>query len=387
MTQRKDNEVAIVGGGVGGISAALALGKRGIGSTVFEKVTSRGKIDRGDVIHQSSYELLAGLGAEPFLEARDPVRFTKFAILDNSGECIFSTELDKDVRPGSVFTAIRHPQIVEALEEAALETGLVRVNRGDPCIDLRFQGQRVVGVDTRSGSYSADLTIIANGAMSALRDRYFGKPKFHEYPVHSLNTTCRLIPRFSEAGYYVVGKKGVLIMVPLPNDLMRIGIQMRPEGQKIQYDADTLRNMIIERLSNFPVDEFELNSCHDYLIRKSLAAEWHRPGAVLLGDSAHTTHPVGGQGMNLALQDADLLARALAEQGPRSEARIDHACEHYARARRRQVSKVLRRSLARGVIGETDNATAIMMRELFLKFANRSKLIKKMVFDKVIDVK
>ncbi len=109
------------------------------------------------------------------------------------------------------------------------------------------------------------------------------------------------------------------------------------------------------------------------------------PGAALVGDAAHTVHPVGGQGMNLAFQDAELLADLLGHAQGRADL-LDEATRLYSDGRRRQVKRVLHLTHVMGLIGSLESLPLIRAREMFLRLFNRTRLLKKLFVQRIIDV-
>lgn len=380
--------VAIVGGGVAGLAVANAFAFHRIPSVVIEKTPCPGEVDRGDVLHHSSVTLIKKWHIEDVLAKHGPLRITSFRILKDTGDELFHCDLSQDLEEETFLTVLKHPEIERFLEEGARRTGLVDVRRHETCIDLLTNDGSVVGVRTNRGEYHAALTVLANGARSDLRDRYFGRPSYYDYPVSFYNACFRQLPQYARSGYYVLGDSGVLIMVPLPQNEMRIGVQYHrgDAGQSISK-AKALE-LIGARLRTLPLDSLEYVSSHVYRVFKSLSRRWSISGAVLAGDAAHTTHPAGGQGMNLAFQDADSLAELLADHGGLdSSAAREDACNQYGVQRCQEVRKVLRRTHVMGLMGGIRSRLFVRARECVLKCANRTQPLKRAVFRKIVEVR
>src|SRR5262249_34236149 len=152
------------------------------------------------------------------------------------------------------FTVLRHPDIERMLEEAALNTGFVSVQRGTTCSDLIEARGRIVGVRTSKGSVEAELTVIAGGAQSTLRDRYFEGRDYYKYPSSFFNARFKLVEDFADAGFYILGTKGVMIIAPLPNGEMRIAIQQRQSCKEEKVSHRNVIKVIGQRLRTFPID-------------------------------------------------------------------------------------------------------------------------------------
>lgn len=374
-----DAPVLIVGGGIAGLAAANALAVRGYHAVVFEKTATPGDVDRGDVIHSSSLAFFDRWKALDVLREAHPLTIERFRILDGEGREIFSIDLRRELDPPAALTVLRHPDIERVLERAARRSGRVTVHRGVPVSDLLMRDGRVIGVSTKHGPFGGAFVVIADGAFSKIRDRHFGRRELLEYPVSFLNLRCRQIERFADSAYYVLSKRGVMIMVPLPGAEMRVGL-MFARGERLRVPE--AMDLVAARLSTFPRGSLEVIDATVYRLSRSLSDAFWIPGAALVGDAAHTTHPVGGQGMNMAFADAELLADSIAERGP-----CDDACVRYGRMRRREVAKILARTHAMGLLGNVDHPAYVRLREAALRGANEVSSLKRWVFRRIVDVR
>lgn len=374
----KNYDVIIVGGGVAGLATANALAHKGVRSVVIEKSKAPGEVDRGDVIHQSMIDSFEKWGILDLFETHQPIRFQEFQILNNAGKRFFHIDIAKEFNNNTHFTVLKHPDIERFLEDAAIKSNKVIVNRGEVCRDLILQNGKVTGVITNKTTYNAALVVVANGARSAIRDRYFGKPNYYEYPTSFYNGCFELIPKFDNSGYYILGKKGVLILVPLPNGQMRIGVQFK-KGEKVS--SKNIKDVILERLASISKNDLNFIDGHIYRIFKSMSEKWHISGAILLGDAAHTVHPVGGQGMNLAFKDADTFAELLEEK------RFDEAGKLYEKRRMKEVEMVLKRTHIMGVLGAINNPLYVSFREKVISLASNISFFKKKIFERIIHIR
>jgi 2-polyprenyl-6-methoxyphenol hydroxylase-like FAD-dependent oxidoreductase len=384
LTTYNTNPVVIAGGGVAGLATANALASRGIRSIVLEKTSAPGTIDRGDIVHQASLALFERWGVGAVLHNYNYIEFSKFQILNNFGKCLFSIDISHDERIDAVFTSIKHPDIERLLEESAMRTGMVTVIRDTPVSDLIFEGTRVRGVKTSAGDFAGSLVVIANGARSRIRDNYFLQQVRHEYPVSFYNALFKQKNGSQKGGTYVLGSRGVMVIVPLPGDEIRIGIQQRADRSDNKITRGNVKNIIAELLTTLNVEELELVESHHYPLTMSLSNPLWIPGAVLVGDAAHTTHPVGGQGMNLAFQDAEALANALSASSAEST-RLDRACSRYSSERISKVRKILRSTHILGNMGIYEHYMWVRFREVLLTTFNKSSFVKRLVLYRIVN--
>jgi len=138
-------------------------------------------------------------------------------------------------------------------------------------------------------------------------------------------------------------------------------------------------------MGTFPIHDLEFLDGHVYRLSRSLAHTLWIPGAALVGDAAHTVHPAGGQGMNLAFQDAELLAECVSEAAARAGA-LDRGCRRYSVTRRRQVKRVLRLTHIIGLLGSIERRSLIRARESAIRLCNRSRTLKRLFVQRIIGV-
>ncbi|MEI2696204.1 MAG: NAD(P)/FAD-dependent oxidoreductase [Saprospiraceae bacterium] len=377
---RKTLKIIIVGGGVAGLSIANALASKRYKAIVLEKTKQSGEVDRGDVLHHSSMELIKKWGLYDEFLNFNPKVFYDFKILNNEGKLIFDFNLKKLIQP-TCFTVLRHKEIELFLESTAIKTGLIEIIRGETCKELIVENEIVIGVKTQHNTYFADLTIIANGAKSKFINKYFKPTSFFEYSFIFYNVCYKLISDYDNCGYYVLGDKGNMILVALPNNEMRIGIQFKKKHGISKLD---LAEIIKNRLSNFPIEKLEFLDGHIYSITNSICPKWWIKGAVIVGDAAHTVHPAGGQGMNLAFSDAETFVTVL-DKYYETEG-LDNVCDIYSKIRKKEVAKALKKTHLLGTLGEIQHPIYCFFRERFLQFCNNFLFLKQIIFKRIVNV-
>lgn len=387
MTDDATSRIAVVGGGVAGMGAALALAARGYASTVFEAARNPTDVDRGDVIHAGVHPVLESWGALQTLQARSPHHFAKFRIIDGNAKVMLHVSAPTFDETSGAFMTLRHPEITAALIETAAATGLIDVRPGERVTELVTHNDRVVGLRTADAEHRAAMTIVATGASSPLRDRHFGKPRTHQYGTAFYNACVAAVDGYDDCGYYVLGRGTVMVLVPLPHNQLRIGIQFHldhPERPTRQSFAAIVRS----QFPAFPADALldEVDTARTYVLRRAISSRLHIPGSVLLGDAAHVIHPTGGQGMNLAFRDADTLAGCVADADDRTPLSLDAAARAYVRRRARRVRRVGAWTHALGLIASSNSRLLSATTPFGLGTLNRATPIKQRMISAIATV-
>lgn len=311
---------AVVGGGPAGLVLGLLLARAGIAVTVLEKHVDFLRDFRGDTVHPTTLGLLDDLGLFDRFDQLPQSRISHVALPGPDGE---------DVRMAD-FTRLplRHPYVamvpqwdlLDLLADAAATEPNFTLLRGHEVTGVIRGGGRVNGVEYTTtdgpGLLYADLTVACDGRWSAVR-RAVGFPT-QDYPVdfdvwwYSVTTHHHLgeslLPRMKDGraaiaipreGYVQVaalGKKGT-------------DSEVRARG------IEAFRAQIAELLPSLADDVDTIASMDDVKhldVRLDRLRRWHANGVLCIGDAAHAMSPVGGVGINLAVQDAVAAARLLA---------------------------------------------------------------------------
>jgi 2-polyprenyl-6-methoxyphenol hydroxylase-like FAD-dependent oxidoreductase len=317
-TQALSARCCIVGGGPAGMVLGWLLARAGVGVVVLEKHGDFLRDFRGDTIHPSTFELMHELGVlDAFLKRpHDEVREAWATIGDEDYPVADFSHLPTRCK----FLAFM-PQW-EFLDFAADQA------RRYPAFDLRMDAEaeelieeegRVVGV-TGTGpdgrfEVRAGLVVAADGRGSRIRDRSGLKVLDIGAPIDVL---WLRLPRLESDPHRVMGRVGpgqFFIMIDR-GDYWQCGYVIAKGG------IDDLKRRGIESfradlsgLAPFLADRVGLLVSWEDVKLLTVAVNrletWHRPGLLCIGDAAHAMSPVGGVGINLAIQDAVATANLL----------------------------------------------------------------------------
>jgi 2-polyprenyl-6-methoxyphenol hydroxylase-like FAD-dependent oxidoreductase len=335
------SKVLIVGGGIGGLSSAIALRTRGIEVEVVEQnpkwdVYGVGIIQPGNAmraLHQLG--LLDEALASGF--AMDGDRF----FLAN-GTQLTDSDFPRVVGPEYPgLNGITRPRLHEILTGAVKRSG-AKVTLGHRVASLTEDatGIEVELTDGSSGRY--DLVIGADGVFSQIRTLVFPdapEPRYTGQAVWRYN-----LPRPAEVDKLTMfaGPDSKAGLVPLAPDLMYLLYIETPGGESApQLDPDSLADQLRVRLEPFAGKLAEVrDGITDpakvvYRPIETIWVEpaWQRGRVALIGDAAHATSPHVGQGAAMALEDSVVLAEELAGTDELQEAFGRFGRRRYERVR------------------------------------------------------
>lgn len=378
--------VLIIGGGVAGLSAANALASRGIASSILEQRRQYGGIDRGDVLHG---QVLPLLSSWRFFEHASPSHISTlstFQVCNSHGHALLGVDLRSIVGRDDPLLLIRHHRLEEALSACAVASGRVTIMNGSRARRLLRQNGRVTGAALEDGNeINAELTIISTGAQSPIAADAMPLGHVLNYRCSFANVLIDAIQDVPHIGRYFLSRHGTMIMVPLPEGYLRVGFQVESEQQIRDLRSNHMLGKAIQsRFLTFPSESVRLREFSVYRVARRVAPHFWVPGAVLVGDAAHTVHPAGGLGMTLAIQDAECLARewsAVFHSGRREE----EAAGVYEAARRQAAERVASRTHALGAASEWRGKASWLLRRVGLRVCGRLQFVTDMIVRRLLE--
>jgi 3-(3-hydroxy-phenyl)propionate hydroxylase len=333
--------VVVAGAGPVGLTAALALARRGVPVTVLEAHHELNSSSQASTFHPSTLELLDELGiAWPLIATGNPVQRLQYRDRKEGLIAEFDYAQIRDVT--------RFPVRVQTDQSKLTRVVLDRLRREHPEVDVRFSC-RVTAA--RPSGDEAELDINSPSGEETLRARFVvGADGAHSAVRHSLGiafegsvystrhlmitTSYDVLAHRPELApvTYLFDDEEVTALLSL-RDVWRIVFMVGDdEPDAVALDPPNLQR----RLQTFLPPERHPYAVLDARIAKlhSRTASRYREGNVLLaGDAAHLNHPLGGMGLNSGLHDAFVLAHAIADVHLTGGS--DELLTEYAEGRRR----------------------------------------------------
>jgi 2-polyprenyl-6-methoxyphenol hydroxylase-like FAD-dependent oxidoreductase len=312
----------IAGGGPAGIMLGYLLARAGIDVVVLEKHIDFFRDFRGDTIHPSTLTVMQELGLlDDFLKLQhSEVRAISVNI---SGEVVQFAELSRVPGPCKFVMFIPQWDFLNFLAERGKRFAGFRLLMETEAQTLLLEDGRVIGLRARSHgaelTIRAGLTVAADGRTSVLRQQSGCDVIEVGAPIDAL--WLRLSKKAGDQsetfGNVVAG--GILVAIDRVDYYQCALVIKKGEFEKMRSRGLEAFRQNIARIAPFLADRVnELQSWDDVkllTVGVNRLKQWHRPGLLLIGDAAHAMSPVGGVGINLAIQDAvatsNLLTAAL----------------------------------------------------------------------------
>ena len=336
-------DVGIIGAGTAGCASALFLARAGHRVTIYERVQQPGPVGAGIVLQPSGMAALAALGLLGPVLARGAV-LHELHCETPKRRAVVHLEY-ADLAPDLYGLGLHRGVLFQTLFDAARAEPGVTLRCGVGIDDLsRAPDGRNLVTDLETGRSHGphDLVLIADGARTERRDDARLKKTVKKYPwgalwfvarddAHAFHGRLHQIVNGTRRLYGLlptgVGPSGDVPLVSLfwsialkdVADFRRRGLPPWKEELRGYVPA---AGPLLDQIES--VDQLLLSEYHDVVMRP-----WHTEDVVYLGDAAHATSPQLGQGANLALVDAMVLADSIA-----SATSLTAALNNYSAARR-----------------------------------------------------
>ncbi len=331
--------ILIVGGGISGMTLAIALRRAGLQCEVVELTPEWTVPGVGISLQGATLRALGTLGTlDPCIT--QGFGYSHFIACDAQGNVTGKVDLPRLCGPDYPATIGIMRQILhDVLKDAMAETG-VPVRLGVTVTALEQSGDKVAATFTDGTHGSYDLVVGADGAFSVVRELIFGADAGPQYTGQAVwRITCARPPEV-QARHSFFGKLNKSGFNPVSQTQMYIYIvQNLPEFARLTDEE--LPKVMQAQLAEFggllgvardsvrDVSDIVYRPIHSHI----LPPPWHRGRVVLIGDAAHTTTPHLASGAGIAVEDSVVLAQELAAADDLDAALSKFMTRRYERCR------------------------------------------------------
>lgn len=323
MSESIQTDVCIVGGGPAGAMLGLLLAEQSpLNVLVLERNQAFQREFRGESISQGSVAILDELGILDGLRQQGFLQIEGLSMFDED-QRIFSVNFHDFQAKHKFIIDLPQPVLIGAILDKAQTLPNFSLHMGAACTGLVEEQEGITGVVYREPSgksitVSASVVVDASGRYTKIREMAGIQAHIQTFSRDAIWFRLPRPDNWEPHTRIKVNGQHHLIILPTYPDQLRVGINIaKGEYQKVKQEPiETFHDQVckLEPLLDGIVQQ-HIRSWKDTVLLDIFTAnvpEWSRDGLVLIGDSAHTVSPILGQGVNLAIQDAYVLAPAIA---------------------------------------------------------------------------
>ena len=357
--------ILIIGGGIGGLTTAIALSKLGIDAHVYEQTPILRAVGAGITLAanaQSALNLL-GLGAEIQSQSTPGLQG---GLRRSDSTVLVKIPANELTRGFGTVVALHRAELLELLVK---QIDPQRLHLGQSCTGIE-QSENGVAATFQSGeTVYADGLIAADGLRSGVRTRVFGSQ-----PLRCAGYTAwRTIVESNKIGNHAAlaetwGRGLRFGIVPMSrNRIYWFAVSDAPEGQ-VDPPGQT-KPKLLELFGGWhaPIAELINTANEEAILRNDIydidpLPNFAKDRVALLGDAAHAMTPNLGQGGCQAIEDAVVLAASLKSAG-----NVQQGFLHYERRRKPRTRDVVLQSRRVGMLGQASNPILCGLRDVAMR--------------------
>lgn len=384
-------QVAIVGAGMVGLSLAVALAKLGREVVVIERQHAKREIPeqtqvRVSALSAGSQAWLEELGVWALLPKSRLSPYLKMTVWDRDNGA--DIHFDASTAGMSTLGHIIENGVVEACLWQRAEALGVRIIDQVEFATPEFHEQDVTLSLSNGDIVLTQLLVAADGARSALREQAGTPMVFKDYEQHALVANIQTQHPHQQVARQAFMPGGPLALLPMAKANQVSIVWTRPplEAERLLKLDEEAFNRELTVASDSTLGTLALASQrYAFPLQMRYAERWVTQRLVLIGDAAHTIHPLAGQGANLGIGDARDLTTRLGELGTLNglwdDAELSRTLRSYQRARKAAAVQQIATMEGFHQLFRTANPLVRGIRRLGLNFVNYQPLLKQLFLD------
>ncbi|MDZ8024034.1 MAG: FAD-dependent oxidoreductase [Nostoc sp. DedQUE11] len=313
-------DCCIVGGGPAGAVLALLLARQGISVMLLETHKDFDRDFRGDTIHPSVMEIMEELGLSDRLLELPHTKIRRLSI-QTPEDSVTLADFSHLKTRYPYITMLPQVKFLELITQEAKKYPSFHLVMGANVQELITENAVIQGVRYRGGGgwheVRAILTVGADGRHSRLRNLGEFESIETSPPMDVLWFRLPRQPGDPEGGMGRFGQGHIIAMLDRGDEWQVAYVIPKGGYQKLRAAGlEELKKSIVEVVPEF---QQRIANLHDWSqvaflsVESSRVKRWYHPGLLLIGDAAHVMSPVGGVGINYAIQDAVVAANVLSK--------------------------------------------------------------------------
>jgi 2-polyprenyl-6-methoxyphenol hydroxylase-like FAD-dependent oxidoreductase len=341
-------KINIIGGGIGGLTTAIALQQKGFSVTIYEAAPVIREVGAGLWVAANAINIFERLGfADEIKNAGNQLESSMLA--DHKGKPMSKVDFKKIINSYGNGTTTIHRARLQAILMSHVEKGSIEIGKRLKKIE-NTEGS--VKVHFEDGTISeSDILIGSDGIHSVVREQIFGT-----VPLRFSNQTCwrgiakMRLENTKNAAELWGTKSGLRSSYSQINDEEVYWYITKKEKEGTKKTTSEVKNYLVNLVSEFQseIKNVLQNTDNEAIIQNDLSdltpmSSWHKGNIVLIGDAAHASTPNLGQGACQAIEDAYVLVECLAKNSNASP--ISEAFLAYEKLRMEKANFVVKTSM------------------------------------------
>jgi 2-polyprenyl-6-methoxyphenol hydroxylase-like FAD-dependent oxidoreductase len=386
-------KVLIIGGGIAGLTVAIALENKGIEVIICEQNNEIEPIGAGITLWPNA--LLALRYINPQIE--DQIKESGFMYLSGviskeNGTILFQQNFqDIFTKIGTTAVCIHRSNLINNLKNQLTSTKLLL---GKECVGYKVYDDFIEGFFSDGSKISADLIIGADGINSKIREKIKNSVKKRYSGYYAWRGLAQVNKEFIELVKTNIGEywgKGVRFgFLPISED--SIYWFATENGSKEANKPENSKKHLEKLFENwtFPIPDLVKHTSQDTILYHPIYdikpfRGWSDQRVILIGDAAHPTTPNLGQGGCIAIEDGYILAELISEishhndLSKKSAPVINDILMHFENIRFKRVKKIQTESYRIGKLGQKSNRFVINVRNVVVKILPPKMMLKRLL--------
>jgi salicylate hydroxylase len=346
----RPRRIVIIGGGIGGLAAAVALRQRGFEVHVYERASTIAEVGAGLQVGPNAVKVLYGLGLQEALFEPTNMVSIKWDDASLRHRVPLKAIATKDY--GAPYMTA-HRAHIQAMLHDALPDGVITLDAS--CIGAETHGNIAVARFADGREVEGDVVIGADGIRSAIRAQHFGadRPRFTEMMCWRCMVPIEHVPtKFGPNGsvelargeyFGWLGPNGHVICYPIgKGDVLNLFCgHVTDQWVEESWSVPSTQDELIDAYAGWNEALLGIFRHVEHVFKWGIhdrdpVPEWTRGRVTLLGDAAHPTMPTLAQGGNMAIEDGYVLARNLA----RHDDNVESGLRAYVAERQPRTARV-----------------------------------------------